>query len=133
MSQYETQGISITTQCYDCMQLDDKCDACYEQKEAIDATIAWEIVDDGNMQYTFIMPIYLKKEPSGHDWTERDNEFLEPIVKLQDGGVHEELWELEDYTQRQREKECRWCHILTPKVFNDCQSCDKPLENNIIA
>ncbi len=60
------------------------------------------------------------------------NEFTPPIAQLMDGGVHEELWELQDYTQLQREKECQWCHILTPKIFNDCQSCDKPLENNLI-
>ena len=60
------------------------------------------------------------------------SEFLPPIAQLMDGGVYEELWELEDFTQRQREKECQWCHILTPKIFNDCQSCDKPLENNLI-
>lgn len=60
------------------------------------------------------------------------HEFLPPIAQLMDGGVHEELWELEDYTQAKRERECQWCHILTPKVFNDCQSCDKPLENNLI-
>jgi len=59
------------------------------------------------------------------------HEFLPPIVQLVDGGVYEELWELEDYTQAKRETECRWCHILTPKVFNDCQSCDKPLETNV--
>lgn len=59
------------------------------------------------------------------------NEYLPPIVQLQDGGVYEELWELEDYTQRQREVECKWCHLLTPKMFNDCQDCDKPLEHNI--
>ena len=59
-------------------------------------------------------------------------EFTPPIVQLMDGGVYEELWELEDYTQLSRERECQWCHILTPKLFNDCQSCDKPLENNLI-
>ena len=59
-------------------------------------------------------------------------EFLPPIAQLMDGGVHEELWELEDYTQSKRETECKWCHILTPKLFNDCQSCDKPLEHNLI-
>ena len=59
-------------------------------------------------------------------------EFLPPIAQLMDGGVHEELWELEDYTQAKREVTCKWCHILTPKLFNDCQSCDKPLEHNLI-
>jgi len=60
------------------------------------------------------------------------HEFLPPIAQLVDGGVYEELWELEDYAQAKRETECRWCHILTPKLFNDCQSCDRPLENNLI-
>jgi len=58
-------------------------------------------------------------------------EYIPPIVQLQDGGEYEELWELDDERQRARETECRWCHLLTPKQFNDCQACDKPLENNL--
>lgn len=58
-------------------------------------------------------------------------EFLPPIVQLQDGGEYEELWELDDMRQRAREIECQWCHLLTPKAFNDCQACDKPLELNV--
>ncbi len=59
------------------------------------------------------------------------SEFLPPIAQLIDGGVYEELWELDDMRQRAREIECKWCHILTPKAFNDCQDCDKPLEHNV--
>lgn len=59
------------------------------------------------------------------------HEFLPPIAQLQDGGVYEELWELQDMRQRAREVQCQWCNILTPKAFNDCQSCDKPLEHNV--
>jgi hypothetical protein len=59
------------------------------------------------------------------------HEFLPPIAQLIDGGEFEELWELDDMIQRARETECQWCHLLTPKVFNDCQSCDKPLELNV--
>lgn len=59
------------------------------------------------------------------------SEFLPPIAQLMDGGVYEELWELDDMRQRARETECKWCHLLTPKVFNDCQACDKPLEHNV--
>ena len=58
-------------------------------------------------------------------------EFLPPIAQLMDGGEYEELWELQDTRQRSREVECQWCHILTPKAFNDCQDCDKPLEHNL--
>lgn len=74
----------------------------------------------------------LRVEFMDNDEVEERSEFLPPIAQLMDGGVYEELWELQDYTQRQRERECQWCHILTPKIFNDCQSCDKPLENNLI-
>ena len=82
------------------------------------------------MQYKrqWLRPV---EDISGHDWTDRDGEYKLPIVQLQDGGAYEELWELEDERQRAREVECPWCHILTPKVFNDCQDCDKPLESNV--
>jgi len=133
MSEYaQSLGISITNQCYDCMQLDSKCMNCEDQQEARDSAIAHDIVDEGNNQYRIPLS-WLRDEPTGHNWTEREGEYLMPIVLLQDGGVHEEYWELDDYTQRQRERVCQWCNILTPKLFNDCQSCDKPLENNLIS
>lgn len=59
------------------------------------------------------------------------SEFLPPIAQLIDGGVYEELWELDDQRQRAREVQCHWCNLLTPKAFNDCQACDKPLELNV--
>jgi hypothetical protein len=59
------------------------------------------------------------------------SEFLPPIVQLNDGGVYEEYWELQDMRQRAREIQCPWCNLLTPRQFNDCQDCDKPLELNI--
>ena len=59
------------------------------------------------------------------------SEFLPPIVQLNDGGVYEEYWELQDMRQRAREIQCPWCNILTPRQFNDCQDCDKPLELNL--
>ena len=139
MSEYpQSQGISTTTQCYDCLRLDDICDTCMEDKETRDSTIAWELIDDGNLQYKRV-PSYLKKEPSSHDWTDKDGEFMEPIVKLQDGldpdlaiGLGS-VEMLEDYAQSKREQVCHWCHLLTPKMYNDCQACDKPLEHNVIS
>jgi hypothetical protein len=131
MSEYaQSLGISITNQCYDCMQLDYKCMNCEETQEARDSEIAHDIVDDGNNQYARPLS-WLRDEPSSHDWTEKDGEFKPPIVQLVDGGTYEELWEMEDATQRARETECIWCHILTPKIFPDCQVCDKPLESNV--
>ena len=65
------------------------------------------------------------------DEPEIRNEFLPPIAQLIDGGVYEELWELDDARQRSREIECMWCHLLTPKIFPNCTDCDKPLELNV--
>jgi len=59
------------------------------------------------------------------------SEFTKPVVMLQDGGEYEELWELDDMRQRSREVVCTWCHILTPKAFNQCQDCDGILEHNV--
>jgi hypothetical protein len=58
-------------------------------------------------------------------------EFLPPIAQLQDGGVYEELWELQDTRQRAREIQCHWCNLLVPKHTIDCTSCDMPLEGNV--
>ena len=186
MSEYaQSLGISITTHTETCCEYPvtsnimhlytgeeqvDKCMNCYEDKEERDDAIAYEIVDEGNMQYKHQWS-RTDDQPSGSDWTasetyikpqswvarmtekwDDDNpfhlielsvqfekpeedyltrhEFSPPIVQLVDGGVLDNLWELEDYTQYKREKQCQWCNILTPKMFNDCQSCDKPLENN---
>ena len=59
------------------------------------------------------------------------HEFLPPIAQLIDGGVYEELWELQDSRQRAREVQCHWCNLLVPKHTIDCSSCDMPLESNV--
>ena len=152
MSEYaQSNGISITNQCYDCMQLDYKCYNCEQEQEARDAQIAHEIVDEGNLIYKRQWS-RTDDQPSASDWISSvtvsreilDNngkeidyimrlEFTQPIVQLVDGGVLNNLLELEDYAQTKRERLCQWCNILTPKMFNDCQVCDKPLENNLVS
>ena len=152
MSEYaQSNGISITNQCYDCMQLDYKCYNCEQEQEARDAQIAHEIVDEGNLIYKRQWS-RTDDQPSASDWISSvtvsreilDNngkeidyimrlEFTQPIVQLVDGGVLNNLLELEDYAQTKRERLCQWCNILTPKMFNDCQVCDKPLENNQVS
>lgn len=111
------------------MQLDTLCVDCQDLADARAADIAHSMVDEGNLQYKHQWMIVT--EPSGHDWTDRDDEFKMPIVMLQDGGVLDTTWELDDYMQSQREVQCPWCNLLTPKAFNDCQDCDKPLEQNV--
>lgn len=155
MTEYaQSQGISVQNTCYHCALVSEyspelRCLTCDEDKEGRDDAIAYELVDEGNLQYNDSVPLRVD-EPSGHDWigsqtvvSETKNEYGEresvvirleytpPIVQLQDGGEFEELWELDDMRQRSREVKCPWCNLLTPKAFNDCQDCDKPLELNI--
>lgn len=138
MSESIANGITVQNHCYECMVIArdmahdlpvGQCQSCQDLADARLADAAHELVDEGNLQYKHHW--FLTTEPSGHDWTERDGEFKHSTVTLQDGGVFEELWELDDMRQRARETECNWCHIMTPKAFNDCQSCDKPLELNV--
>ena len=126
----QSNGISVTNQCYNCMQLDTLCIDCQDLADARSAQIAHEMVDEGNLQYRNPWS-WMKDMPSGHDWTDRDGEFKHSTVSVQDGGVYEELWELEDERQRAREVQCPWCNILTPRLFNQCQDCDGVLENNV--
>ena len=148
MTEYTNQGISVTSQCYDCMMLDDVCLNCEESKEAKDSAVAHQLVDEGNMQYERQMS-WLREAPAGHDWVgsttrvepyfsiytlkmeDTREEYKESTTQLQDGGTYEELWELDDMRQRSREVECQWCHLLTPKAFNQCQDCDGILEHNV--
>jgi hypothetical protein len=125
----EGNSLTVTNVCPECIAQEQLCTDCVDESDARLTDKAYELVDEGNMQYK--RHWFRNTEPSGHDWTDREGEYKLPIVFLQDGGVYEELWELEDMTQRARETECQWCHILTPKMYNDCQSCDKPLEGNV--
>ena len=128
---YDSQdNLSISTTCPTCLTLDAQCAECLESAEARASDIAHEIVDERNEIYPRQWLIN-RPMPSGHDWTERDGEFLPPIHLITDGGELDTLWELDDEVQAKRETECNWCHILTPKQFNDCQSCDRPLESNV--
>lgn len=148
MYDYAQDNLTVSNNCYNCMLMDDVCQECQDGKDAQLTDRAWELVDEGNLQYKLTLS-YNVKEPSGHDWVspttalvkpaimpdgtikyERE-EYIPPIVNLMDGGVLDNLWELDDQIQRAREVECQWCHILTPKVFNDCQSCDGALEHNV--
>ena len=130
MYDYTQDNLSISTSCQTCLALDTKCEECLEISEARLSDKAHEIVDEGNLQYPRLWMIN-RPQPSGHDWTEREGEYKLPTVFLQDGGEYEELWELDDERQRAREVQCPWCNLLTPKLFNDCQDCDRPLEGNV--
>lgn len=65
------EQLSLSNECYHCMQLNELCQDCLDSKEARDAEIAWEIVDEGNESYVRI-PSRKVVEPSGHDWVSNE-------------------------------------------------------------
>jgi hypothetical protein len=125
----EADSLTVTNTCPECIAQEQLCVDCVELADARLTDLVYEAASEGNLQYK--AQWLVNTEPSGHDWTDKEGEFKLPIVLLQDGGVYEELWELEDMRQRSRETECQWCHMMTVKIYNDCQSCDKPLEHNV--
>jgi hypothetical protein len=126
---YTQDSLTLSNTCPECIVQEQLCTDCVDAADARLTDKVYEAASEGNLQYK--QQWLVDTEPSGHDWTDREGEYKLPIVFLQDGGVYEELWELDDQMQRSRETECQWCHLLTPKMFNDCQSCDKPLESNV--
>lgn len=113
----ESLGISTQSMCYQCQALTELCPDCQEQRDARDADIAHQIVDEGNMQYKYIWSIQ-RDQPSGHDWTDRDDEFLEPIAMLVD-----RLYDLEtSITITPAEVLCQDCHLVYNK-WSNCPNC----------
>jgi hypothetical protein len=51
--------------------MNELCPDCIEAKEARDAAIAWDIVDEGNEQYDHV-PSKKNEMPSGHDWVSNE-------------------------------------------------------------
>lgn len=125
----QEDSLTITNVCPDCIAQEQLCVDCVELADARLTDRAYELVDEGNLIYK---SQWLSiTEPSGHDWTEREGEFKLPVVFLTDGGELDNAWELEDYTQARREVVCQVCHLTTPKMYNECQSCDSVLEHNV--
>jgi hypothetical protein len=145
---YTQDSLSITNVCPDCIAQETLCVDCVDTADARLTDRAYESASEGNLMYK--SQWLTQDEPSGHDWVSSTTvrkeilddegneidyilreEYKLPIVLLQDGGELDNVWTLEDYTQQQREVVCHMCHLTTPKMFNQCQSCDAELEHNI--
>ena len=63
--------LTLMNQCYYCVQMNELCPDCIEAKEARDAAIAWDIVDEGNERYDHV-PSKKDELPSGHDWVSNE-------------------------------------------------------------
>lgn len=111
-------GISIQTMCYQCQALTELCPDCQELRDSRDIDIAHQIVDEGNMQYKFIWSIQ-QEQPSNHDWTEREDEFLPPISLLVD-----RLYDLEtSITLTPAEVICQSCYLAHNR-HSVCPNCN---------
>lgn len=138
---YTQDSLSISNVCPECIAQEMLCVDCVETADARLTDLAYESASEGNLMYK--AQWLTTTEPSGHDWvasTTRGThwsaddvreEFLLPIVMLQDGGELDNIWSIDDYTQSQREVICQACHLATPKMFNQCQACDTVLEHNV--
>ena len=110
-------GISIQTMCYGCQALNELCPDCQELRDSRDIEVAHQIVDEGNLQYKQIWSI-IKDQPSNHDWTDRDDEFLEPVSLLAD-----RLFDLEtSLTITDNEVICTSCNLTHNRAIN-CPVC----------
>lgn len=126
MSQHESAlGISIMTQCHNCLLLDSVCQDCEDSRQAIDASIAHAIVDEGNLQYRLPLS-YNLPESSGHDWVgavtrihgeKERNEFLDPITVITD-----RLFDL-TFDMPANSVVCQECHYTFNK-HTQCPNCN---------
>ena len=137
----EENGVSIQEMTCDCDQrdhvLDQLCPDCAEQKEARDANIAHQIVDESEdyiiigcgvrkrtVAYGGAVSEYnpmsvIRDLPSGHDWTDREDEFLDPISLIAD-----RLYDLEtSLTVTANETVCDSCHYIHNSAIH-CPNCN---------
>lgn len=145
---YEQDSLTLSNVCPECIAQETLCVECVETADARLTDKVYEAASEGNLMYK--AQWLTQDEPSGHDWVSSTTvqkvilddegneidyvmreEFKLPIVMLQDGGELDNVWTLEDYTQSRREVICHACHLTTPKMFNQCQSCDAELEVNV--
>lgn len=126
MSELETAvGITVTNQCLNCIALSEVCPDCEDARQARDAEIAHDLVDEGNLQYRNTWH-YSQPEPSAHDWvssitrradgSERD-EFAEPTTMLID-----RLFEL-NVEMPPNSVVCNECHY-TYNQATICPNCN---------
>ncbi len=132
-----SNGISIQTMCYQCQALTELCPDCQETKDTNDSILAHQIIDESEDFYyrgygtkkvavanggavSEYNPMSVIRDlPSGHDWTDREDEFTEPVSMLVD-----RLFDLEtSLTTTTNEVLCNSCHLIYNKYQADCPVC----------
>ena len=133
----DSLGISVQAMCYQCQALTELCPDCQEQRDTRDAILAHQIVDEsedyiivgygvrkrtvanGGAVSEYNPMSVIRDLPSGHDWTEREDEFLEPISLIID-----RLFDIEtSVTVTANETVCQNCHYLHNKAIA-CPNCN---------
>jgi len=125
-------GINITNQCYDCLQMDALCDNCQDIADSRLTDKAHELVDEGNLQYRFQWSH--TSEFSGHDWIGSivrvaTDKYGDPIVRKEyyEGEIQArtESISFDDDTEiPNNQVVCNWCHLTTLTQVK-CVNCDE--------
>ena len=115
------EQLSIMNTCFDCLKADERCTNCQEDFDNSQTILAHTIVDEGNEVYR---RQWLRdtQTVSGHDWTDRADEFLPPIVHMADRIFDED----EDLDVPAHQVICPWCKLQTT-VAPNCNICDKEI------
>ena len=123
--------LTLMNNCYYCVQMNELCPDCIEAKEARDAVIAWDIVDEGNEQYSNI-PSKPDALPSGHDWVsnevvtkvEESNKIIRTELFEASSWLVDRLFDIEEsMTLSNHEYVCSVCHYTINK-HAVCPNCN---------
>ena len=133
----DSLGISVQAMCYQCQALTELCPDCQEQRDTRDTVLAHQIVDEsedyiiigygvrkrtvanGGAVSEYNPMSVIRDLPSGHDWTEREGELLEPISLIAD-----RLYDLEtSLTVTANETVCDSCHYVHNSAIK-CPNCN---------
>jgi len=135
--QTEENGLTVSTMCYECVSLTELCPNCQDERDTKDIIAAHQLVDEGSDYIVFgygknsrtvanpgtvgeYNPLSIIRDlPSNHDWTERDDEFMEPVSMLVD-----RLYDLEtSLLITPGETICQACHLVYNK-YAPCPNCN---------
>ena len=132
----ESNGISITNMCYQCHALTELCPDCQDLKDSRDTEIAYQLVDEGNLQYKYVWS-QTQSDITGHDWVGAVTKLRKPAI-LQDGRIVEDRAEFLDpisliadrlydvetsLTVTANETVCDSCHYVYNKAIA-CPNCN---------
>ena len=116
---YVQQQLSITNTCFDCLKADEWCTNCQEDFDNSQTILAHTIVDEGNEVYR--RQWLRDTQPvSVHDWTDRSDELLPPIVQMADRIFDED----EDLDVPKHQTVCAWCHLQCQAEVK-CPNCEE--------